>query len=892
MFIAILVLAAVSPAYPVAGLFNTKVNNKRASFSNKSIHQLPQLLPAVDDNMQDTTKRGRQPIDSLAADSDYLPRTSSALKSKVKYTAKDSITYSASSKTAILYNDAQVLYENLNMKSARITINLADNTINAAGITDSLGTLRNTPIFKEGDAEYKIEEVTFNYETKRGFMKEFRTKEDEGYVKGERVKRDEFNNFYLRDAYYTTCDADEPHFYIKAEKLKVVPGKRVITGPANMVIEGVRTPLFIPFGIFPLKRGQQSGIIIPLYGYAGGRGYFLRQGGYYLGLGDHWDASFIGDIYANLSWQLGIRTNYAYRYRFAGSVNANYATNIQGLPEDVNYNKSNAFQFIWQHSLDPRARPGTSFRADVSLYGNQYLSRNTYTVDNSSFKNNIVSTVSYSHGFNKNRNNLYANTQVSQNLATRDISITFPDITFTIGSFQPFKPRWKSTADSWLEKFSMNYTGLLQNRLTTKDSLLFRNRSNDEWKSFLDTVMSNGIKHSTSLNNSFNVLKYYTVSMGASYNENWTLKTFRHVWDTASKRDIKVPVNEFARSYSYSFTGGVSTRFYGLVNFKRGRLKAVRHVVNPDIGFTYVPDFGQAHFGFYRTYQVDSTGRTGIYSIFDGTYFGGPSAGRQGNINFGIDNNLEIKWLKGKDTTEKVEKIKIFESLRGGAAYNIFADSFNLSNIAITFRTTLFKSISLNGGLGLDPYMNVITVNNEGKTKYYQRFNKFAMKEQGIPGTVTNANLGLSASLNPEMFRSKNKARAEAIKKEMMARGFTEFKMPWTLSLSYTVSYDYRNKLQPVDPGLNQNLQMFGTLTPSKNWGITFNSGYDFKDHKISNLGIDIKRDLHCWQFTCNWTPISAMQSQYFLFTISVKAQVLSDLKYPKRKDWFDNRRI
>jgi hypothetical protein len=288
--------------------------------------------------------------------------------------------------------------------------------------------------------------------------------------------------------------------------------------------------------------------------------------------------------------------------------------------------------------------------------------------------------------------------------------------------------------------------------------------------------------------------------------------------------------------------------------------------------------------------KVDTTGRTTQYSVFENSLFGGPGRGRQGNINFGVDNNFEIKWKKGKDTSEKVEKIKIFESIRFGGSYNIFADSMNLSTIPISWRTTLFKTVNLNGGATLDPYVNeIVTVNGNS---FFQRVNKFYLTDQSKLGTITNGNLGIGASLNPDMFKSKDEKASERRKKEMADEQFLDQAIPWNLSLNYTINYNYASRLNPNVQKFVQTLSFNGTLTPTKNWFLNFNSGYDFTQKKISHLGIDLRRELHCWQFTFAWTPLSAFGNQYFIFNIQVKSSVLSDLKIPKRKDWFDNRRI
>lgn len=884
-------LSVVNRVYSANCYFYTKLNPLSAISANKikSINSSVYLsgLYIFEDSVRKSTNAV---IDTLVSDSNLLPHTASAIKDKVKYNAKDSIVYSAAKKTATLYSEAKIKFSEYEMTAAVIKINLDSSLVNAVGEKDSVGKLVHTPEFKQGSDEYHIEEVTFNYQTKKGLMREFRTQEGDGYIRGEKVKRDEHNNFYIRDSYYTTCSEHEPHFAIDAKKLKVIPGSRVITGPANLSIAGVKTPLFVPFGIFPLKRGQQSGLIIPSYGNAAGRGFFLRQGGYYFGMGDKSDLALLGDIYANGSWQLGARMNYAAKYKYNGSFSGNYAKNITGMPEDKDYSKFTTFQIYWSHGMDGKARPGTSFRADVNLVGNQYLAFNTYTNNNTAFNNNINSSINFSKSMGKGKYNLGTTARASQNTRTRDISITLPDLTFSVASFQPFKPKWKPTAEKWYEKISMNYLGVMQNVLNAKDSLLFKPRPPADTKLFLDSVMRNGARHTVGIQNSFNLFKYYTVSVGGDYNEIWTMKTLRKNFDAESKSVQTENVSGFERAYTYSMRGGISTRFYGMKQFKKGRLQAIRHVVNPDLSFSYVPDFSTAAYGYYKSVQTDTTGKTTNYSIFENSLYGSPGRGRQGNINFGLDNNLEIKWKKGKDTSEKIEKIKIFESIRAGGSYNIFADSMNLSTIPISWRTTLFKSVSLNGSATLDPYVNkVVTVN---KVNYYQRVNQFYFNEERKLGVITNAYLGLGAALTPEMFKSKDAQKRERLKKEMASGNYTEVNIPWSLSLQYTISYDYRSKIDPTSTQLVQNLLFNGTINPTKNWFINFNSGYDFKQKKISHLGLDLRRELHCWEFTFAWTPLSAYGNQYFIFNLRVKSSVLQDLKIPKRKDWFDNRRI
>lgn len=821
--------------------------------------------------------------DSLLNDSNYLPRTSGAIKSKVKYFAKDSIVYNEADKIATLFTDSKVDYEDLNIVSAYIKIDIAKNVVSSQGQLDSLGNFVNTPVFKQGKDEYKAKEINYNFVTKRGLLKELKTQEGDGFIKSSKVKRDEHGNLYNRYAYYTTCDAEDPHFFILADKIKIIPGKKAITGPAIMMIEGVPTPLAVPFALFPLKRGQQSGLIIHVYGFSPGRGYFLSNGGYYFGLGDHADLSLTGDIFTNLSWAVATRSNYSYKYRYNGNFSFNYALNKQGgLPDDPTYTEFRTFQLNWVHRMDAKARPGTNFGANVQLAGNRALAFNNFNI-NQNFNNQLQSSINYSKSFKKGKYNLSSNARAAQNTQTRDITLTLPDVTFTMPSVQPFKPKSKPTADKWYEKISINYTGLFQNNIVTKDSLLLRPRTGDEFRRFSDTTFRYGFRHSIPIQSSFSVFKFYTVSFGGDYNESWTFSTIRRTFNPVTKREEVQRVNEFARGYQFSLRTGITTRFYGLVQFKKGRVAAIRHVVNPNLDFSFAPDFSRPSWGFYRDVQIDTTGRTRKYSIFEQAMFGGPGFGRQGNIGFGFDNNIEMKWRK-KDSANAVEKVKLIESLRISSAYNIFADSLKLNFINVSGITTLYKSIAINGSAVIDPYYNeLIDVNG---FKRLNRINQFYLTREGIPGKLTTANMGLSWGINQSTFE--NKENKELRRANMQKGGYMPLDASWSLNINYTINYDYRNEILFNRNNFTQTLSFSGTFNPTKNWFINYNSGYDFINKRISHLGVDLRRDLHCWQFVFNWTPLSAFGVKYFFFQINVKSGALQDLKIPKRRSWFD----
>ena len=838
-------------------------------------------------NNQDSTNDNQK-------DSNYLPRTKSAIKTKVKYSADDSIVYTETNKIVYLFGNAQVNYGDLTNKSEILEIDLNKNTFKSYGKEDSTGELVGTPQFKQGGTEYKAQEITYNFSTNKGYLKEFKTKEGEGYIRGQKVKRDQENNFYIRDAYYTTCDQiDDPHFYIEASKLKVVPGKKDITGPARIVFEGIRTPPILPFGIFPLKRGQQSGVIIPAYGFSPGRGYFLNRGGYYFGLSDKFDLSVTGDVWTNLSFAGRLNTRYANRYRYGGNLSFEYFKNKNGNVEDPTYNENTQFNFVWSHRMDQKARPNVNFSANVNLVSANYYAQNSFNRNNLGFANTITSGISYSKSFAKGKYNLSTNTRISQNTQTRDLSITLPDVNFTISSFQPFKPKWKPTADKWYENISTNYTGSISGTISTKDSLLLRNRTQSQWINYLDTTYRYSINHAIPLQTSFKLFKYYTLSTSVNYRESWTFQTIRKdIEDTGELKNqiITRKVKEFGRAYSFGTSASLSTRWYGQLNFSKGKVAAIRHVINPNFGFSFTPDFSDAMWGMYKTYK-DSTGKEHKYSIFEGTGANAPGIGKQGNITFGFDNNLELKVRRGKDTAMKEEKIKLFESISINGSYNIFADSMRFSTFSFNAFTTIFKNVQLRFNSIIDPYVNVVVNKVAYNTINVVRVNRLYINEFGVLGRITTANIGASFSLSPETFKKLQKHKTER-NKEMEKMGYTVFNIPWSMAFNYTLSYD-ANAPYSYYPRNSyiQTLGVSGSVTPTKNWNFGYSSGYDFVNHKISSLSLDLKRDLHCWMFTFNWMPIAPSGYQYFIFEIRAKASMLQDLKLPpRRREWFDRK--
>lgn len=855
--------------------------------------------PALRDTLSTSVPKVLNLYDEFTSDSLdtlKLPVSGSGPSSKIKYDARDSIVYDAPSKTIYLYGDAKVAFEEMALDAEVIQIQLDKQLITSKGVTDSLGNARGKPHFKQGQSDYNADIIKYNYKTKRGYLSEFRTKEGEGYIHGNQVKKDETNQFGIRNAKYTTCENEHPHYYIGATRIKVIPEKKIVTGPAELWLEDIPTPLVLPFGIFSIKRGQSSGVIVPTYGNSLDRGYFLRDGGYYFGLGEKADLRLTGDIYTNLSWALRSGLRYNQRYRYNGNLNLNFNYNKFGDEQDPTFNISRDFLINWMHNADAKARPFSSFRADVNIVsvnksGNNFFANNSFNPQNI-VTNQLQSSVAYYKGFKNGRINLNMSGRMAQNTQTRDVAISLPDITLTVPSFAPFKPKYKNTADRWYENITVNYTMQFRNDLNVKDSILFQGRSLAELGRLLDTAGRYGVRHDLPIQTSFKVLKFYTLSASVNLSELWYLQTIRK--DTMEGGGvINQRVDEFARAFTYNPRVGISTRYYGLAQFRKGYIRAVRHVITPTLDFSYTPDFSDPSWGYFATYR-NRQGNEVRYSIFEGGIMGTPSPGRQGNIGLGIDNNIEMKIKPGKkDTTNELRKVQLLESIRIGTSWNIFADSLNLSVINVSGRTRLFKNISINGTLFIDPYENVQQVLPSG-FKSITRVNRFYYSEKGVPGIITNANLSLSANFNAQTFKGKSTKTAKGYEGEMKyiesnPMDFYDFDIPWSLNFNYAISYNrYTNLNNPLQSNFVQTLTFNGDLNVTKNWKVGYTSGYDLQNKQITFTSIDFIRQLHCWEFKLNWIPIGFRQS--FLFTINVRSSLLQDLRMTRRRDWFDRR--
>lgn len=804
--------------------------------------------------------------DTLTLHPDTSGDDKDALKSKIVYSAKDSIVGDLEKEVTYLYRDATVDYEDLHLKAGYIMMDMNKKELYAEGLKDSAGNVIGRPEFSQGSQQFKATDIHYNFDTKKGKIGYVITKEGEGYIHGDTVKKDPENNFFIRNGMFTTCDADTPHYGIGSRKLKVISHNKIVTGPAFLFIEQIPTPLFIPFGFFPNKQGRSSGIIFPAFGESATRGFYFQHVGYYFGLSDHFTTALTSDIYTKGSYTLDLSSLYSKRYHYSGNFRLSYSKAITSEPELPDYNVQKDFHINWIHTQDPKAKPYSNFSANVSAGSSSYY-QNTISAANNYLTNTFTSSISYQKTFPDKPFNLGLSMNHMQNTQTHDMRITLPDVSFGVSRITPFKMKNRVGAPKWFEKIGASYSLRATNFVQTKDSLMFK-------KQTLDTLQ-NGMIHTIPISTSFNLFKYFAFAPSANYTERWYLKTVRYTWNPVTEKIDTVQVKGFNAARDYLLSAGVSTRIYGMYQLRKGKIVAIRHVMNPSISYSYRPDFSTVD-SYYKTVQSDTLGTIRKYSVYEQSVYGGPPAGKYGNISFGLDNNLEMKLKTNTDTGAVLKKVKILESFRIGGNYNLAADSMKLSTFQLSGRTTLFDKVGVSFGGTLDPYA-YDSLNRD--------YNTFQNNINGQLVRLTAANLSFNFSLSP---KSKAKTSNKFSKQEMdyvnqHPEEYVDFNIPYNLAVSYSYSY---SKTGALPPTMNQSASFNGDLSLTPKWKVGFTSWYDFRATRFTNLNLNIYRDLHCWEMRLNWVPFGGQES--YFFQINVKAAILQDLKLMKRKDFFD----
>ena len=791
------------------------------------------------------------------------------LESEVTYFSKDSSVVDISEKKIYLYHQAQVNYENIKLQAEYIVLNWGENTVYAIGTPDSTGNIVGKPIFNEGGEIYYCESILYNFSTKKGNIKQMKTQDGEGYIHGEELKKSADNSMFVQKSKYTTCSADEPHFYISAKKLKVVPGKRIISGPANLIIADIPTPLYIPFGFFPIQDKQSSGFIMPTYGYSVNQGYNLTNGGWYFSVNDHLDLALRAGVYSLGSWRAKVQSSYKKRYAYNGSFSLSYSKNLLGEEGLSNFQDNRDFFINWIHNQDSKAHPNIRFSAKVNAGSSSFNQLNSNQT-NDYLKNTLTSNISFNYSFPKKPFNLSTNLRHSQNTLNNSISLSLPDVAFTMNRINPFERKLASGKKRWYENINLSYTANAKNQIETIDSLLFQAETIDN--------MRFGVKHRIPISSTFKLFNHINLSPNLNYTERWYFNRIERTWNEENFSVDQDTIAGFRSVRDFNTGFKLNTKLYGIYSFKSDKIKALRHVITPSISFSYRPDFSDEKWGYYDSNTIDSLGNEQRYSYYQEGLYGTAPSGKSGNISFNLDNNVEIKVRQLNDSIIEYKKIAVFRNLNFRSNYNLAVDSFNLSNITFNGRTELIPNMNFK----FDGVINPYKIGQNGNL-----INEFEWKDKNSIGRLTSFSFTINWSMKNSMNsasrpNNSNENEGELGMIQNQPQNYVDFNIPWDLGIDYKYNYS--------KPGFEKNVRktfnIMGNVKLTNKWKIGFHSGYDFDNKEISYTSLDFYRDLHCWEMRFNWTPFGFRQS--FNLSINVKSSVLQDLKLNKRKSFYD----
>lgn len=850
-------------------------------------------------------------MDSLAADT---TKKKEPLDAPVIYEASDSIVFTKEG-YAHLYGEGKVNYQNIELTSAVITMNMDSSTVYATGVTDTAGVETGSPIFKDGETPYESKIMRYNFKTKKGFINSIVTQQGEGYVTSEEGKKGANDEIYMRHGRYTTCDNHEhPHFYLRLSMAKVRPKKNVVFGPAQLVVEDVPLPIAVPFGFFPFNSSYSSGFIMPTYGDEMNRGFYLRDGGYYFAISDQMDLKVLGEIFTKGSWGLSAASNYNKRYKFSGAFNASYLVTKTGEKNMPDYSVSKDFRIQWSHRQDAKANPNSSFSASVNFATSSYDRSSLSSLYNPQqySQNTKASSVSYSRNFPEIGLNISGAFNITQNTRDSSLSMTLPDVNISLNRIYPFKRKKSAGDERWYEKISLQYTGSITNSISTKDNLLFKTPL---------TQWENGMQHKIPVSATFNLFKYINIVPSFNYTERWYLRKVKQSYDPSPtsrdhvKRDT---INGFNRLYDYNLSLQMNTKLYGMYKplFMKSKELQIRHVFTPTVSYTYTPDFGKSRYGYYDTYTYtdeDGEVRTVEYSPYEGAVYGYPGKNMSQNISFSIDNNIEMKMKSDKDTTG-YKKISLIDQLGASLSYDVANKRW--SDLSMNLRLKLTKSYTFNMNASFATYAYQFDENGNvvvgDRTEWsYGRFGRFQGYSGSFSYTLNNDTFKKLFGKKDEDEKNKDKEGKEGGEDEeteeeteeqnnnsnmrkmekasVDSDGYLAFKLPWSVSLSYSYSIredrskDINIKTMRYPYSLTHSLNVSGNFKIGSRWNMTYSTGYDFTSKEMSMTTLNITRDLHCFNMSCGlvFGPFTS-----YNFSIRANSSMLTDaLKWDQRSN-------
>lgn len=859
----------------------------------------------------------KQVDDSIRLDS-INRKKSGALDAPVTFSSEDSMVYDAKSKVARLYGNSNVKYQNMDLSSDRIQMSLDSSLVRATGTADSTGAISGTPVFTMGQDKYESDTMAFNFKTKKGFIYNVYTEQEDGYLSSQHSKRDSSGVLYLEHGRYTTCDQPHPDFYIALSRAKVRPGKDVVFGPAYLVVADVPLPLAIPYGFFPFTKSYSSGFIMPSYGDESSRGFYLRDGGYYFAMSDKWDLKLLGEIYTKGSWGLSVASNYRKRYRYNGSFFFSYQNTKNGDKGMPDYTEQTSFKLQWSHRQDTKSNPFSSLSASVNFASTSYERNNLNSMYNpQSYTQSLrTSSVNWSTSFSSLGMTISGSANLSQNMIDSTVSLTLPDLNISVSRFYPFKRKHMAGKERWYEKISMSYTGQFSNSIDTKEDKLFKSNLIKDWR--------NAFQHNIPINANFTLFNYININPSFNFTDRMYSNKVMKSWDEQAQTERADTTYGFYNVYNWSMSIGASTKMYGFwVPSKKvfgDKIQAIRHVLTPQVTFSYAPDCGSR---YYETYQkTDADGNVSLveYSPFENGLFNVPSRGKTGSVTFDLSNNIEMKVKSDKDSTG-YKKLSIIDELGFNMGYNMAAKEKPWSDLTVRLRLKWWKNYTFNLNAVFATYAYELDDNGRpyvsNHTEYSKgRFGRFQGLSQNISFTLNPEKLkkwfgggddeedateddnntedddtGIESNVDDDMVNGQNGARKKnAGKAETDADGYMKFSMPWSLTFGYGItmrentSGKFNTKTMRYPYAFTQTLNFSGNIRISDGWNISFSSGYDFENHDLSMTTASLSRDLHCFNMSCS--VVLAPYTSYN-FSFRCNAATLTDaLKYDKRSGY------
>lgn len=856
--------------------------------------------------------------DSIRVDS-IMKSKSNGIEAPVTYSADDSLVYDAKTRVAHLYGSAKMNYQNMKLSSDNVSMNLDSNLVRANGTTDSTaeGGIKGKPEFTLSGQEYTSDSMAFNIKSKRGMIKGVYTAQDDGFLTGERAKRDSSGVVYIQHGRYTTCDKPHPDFYIALSRAKVRPGKDVVFGPAYLVVADVPLPLAIPYGFFPFSKKYSSGFIMPSYGEENDRGFYLRDGGYYFAISDKWDLKLLGEIYTRGSWGVSAASNYRKRYKYSGSFLFSYQntkTGDKGLPD---YISERSFKLQWNHQQDPKANPNSTLSASVNFASSSYERNNLNSMYNPQTlsQSTRTSSVSWSRQFPNIGLSISTTVNLSQSMRDSTINLTLPDLNISLSRLYPFKRKKAMGKERWYEKIAMSYTGQLSNSIAGKEDRILRANFAKEWK--------HGFQHNIPIQANFTLFNYINLNPSFNFTDRMYTNKIMRSWDNVHSQEKRDTIAGFYNIYNWSLNLAASTKLYGfwIPNKKifGNKIQAIRHVITPQITLSYSPNFGAPRYGYYASYQyTDASGNVKLvdYSPFQEAMYGVPGKTKTEMITWDVSNNIEMKIRSDKDSTG-YKKLSIIDELGASMSYNAATDWHRWSDLSVRLRLKLWKNYTFSMNAQFATYAYELDANGKpfvgNHTEWgYGRLPRFQGMSQNFSFTLTPDKIkkwfgggkaksgdkqkdddeGPDPNIESNMDDTMEKGKHAAQKTggsiaETDADGYMRFNMPWSLTFGYGITMrenqqgTFNKKRMRYPYKFSQTLNVSGNIRISDGWNINFSSGYDFDNHAISMTTASLSRDLHC--FNMSASIVLAPYTSYN-FTFRCNASTLTDaLKYDKR---------